>query len=130
MKNMFKIAGIMVFTLVILAGCRTANVYNVQNKTIESEKKLSSAEVYKRIKYAGNVKGWIIKKVKPGLAEGKINLRKHSAVVEIPYSANSFSIKYKESMNLNYDSTKGVIHQNYNGWIQNLENAINLELSK
>ena len=42
----------------------------------------------------------------------------------------SYSIDYKNSLNLKYDSTKNTIHKNYNGWIQNLDNAIQVQLSQ
>jgi hypothetical protein len=48
-------------------------------------------------------------------------------VVDIPYSAKSYSITYKSSSNLNYDGT--TIHSNYNGWVQNLHKAINTQLN-
>jgi hypothetical protein len=56
-----------------------------------------------------------------------LDLRTHHAVVEIAYNAKSYSIAYKESNNLNYDGKS--IHRNYNGWIHNLQNAINVELN-
>jgi len=54
-------------------------------------------------------------------------LRKHVAVVEIPYSSKSYTIRYRSSENL--DEKDGVIHKNYNGWIQNLTRGINAQLS-
>lgn len=127
MKKYLKLGGIALTGLLLLSGCRSTTVYNVENSPIEM--KVSTDKVYDAIKMAGNSKGWIITKIKPGLAMGKLNVRKHQAVIEIPYTANSFSIKYKDSLNLNYDATSGEIHKNYNGWIQNLENAINFQLS-
>ena len=58
---------------------------------------------------------------------GTILLRNHTAVVEIPYSANDYSVKYRSSANLN--EANGNIHKNYNGWIQNLTRGINAQLS-
>ncbi len=128
MKKLVKYGVIALLGLFVLTGCRTAAVYNVNNSAIEA--KASSTKVYDAIKNAGLSKGWIITQAKPGLAIGTLNIRRHKAVVEIPYTSKSFSIKYKNSMNLNYDASKNIIHNNYNGWVQNLENAINLELSK
>jgi len=128
MKKIVKYGSIALLSLFVLTGCRTASVYNVDNSVIQAN--TSSSKVYAAIKNAGLSKGWIITKVSPGLAMGTINLRSHKAVVEIPYTNKSFSIKYKNSLNLKYDSTKNEIHKNYNGWVQNLENAINLELSR
>jgi len=127
MKKILKLGAISIAGLLLLTGCRTAAVYNVDNSPISMS--VSSDKVYNAIKMAGNSKGWIITKVSSGLAMGKLNVRKHQAVVEIPYTSNSFSIKYKDSLNLKYDAQTEQIHNNYNGWIQNLENAINFQLS-
>lgn len=128
MKKFVKYGVIALLSLLVLTGCRTAAVYNVNKSPIVG--KASSSKVYNAIKNAGLSKGWIITQVKPGLAMGTINIRRHRAVVEIPYNSRSFSINYKNSINLNYDGSKNIIHNNYNGWVQNLENAINLELSR
>lgn len=127
MRKVLKLSGAVLAGLLFLSGCRGAAVYNVENSPIEA--KVPSSKVYDAIKMAGASKGWIITNVKPGLAMGKLNARSHSAVVEIPYTENSFSIRYKDSTDLNYDASNNQIHQNYNGWIKNLENAINLQLS-
>ena len=55
-------------------------------------------------------------------------LREHTAVVDIPYSARSYSIVYKRSDKLN--EMNGTIHSNYNGWVQNLDRAIRTEMSR
>lgn len=70
----------------------------------------------------------------PGHIIGTLNLRSHQAVVDIPYNTRVYSILYKSSKNLlrDYpvrsrldvvDVAEG-IHPNYNGWIENLDNAI------
>ena len=50
-------------------------------------------------------------------------------MVDIKYDHKSYSIDYKDSTNLNHDAAKGQIHRNYNGWIQNLDKAIQAQLS-
>lgn len=67
----------------------------------------------------------------PGKIAGKLNLRAHQTVVDIAYDATSSYIRYKSSKGLLYgeaDHTSGQetreIHKNYNGWIENLDNAI------
>ncbi len=64
--------------------------------------------------------------VRPGLIEATLVLRTHSATVEIPYSPKSYSIEYKTSTNLQADGN--VIHQNYNGWVENLDRGIRVQL--
>ena len=75
---------------------------------------------------AGSQLGWVMTPVRPGLVSGRLDLRTHIAVVDVPYDAKSYSIKYKESTNLNADGAN--IHKNYNGWIENLDRNIRAEL--
>ena len=58
----------------------------------------------------------------PGRFRGTLDLRSHQAVVEIPYDTRRFTIRYVTSTNL--DASPGMIHRNYNGWVQNLQAAI------
>ena len=110
----------------LVAGCRTAPVVNVVDAPITANKPPSMKDVQDAITRAGVALGWKIEPVKPGLMQGTLNLRTHTAVVEIPYSSTAFSIKYKDSVNLNY--TGDSIHSNYNGWIQNLDKGIRTQL--
>lgn len=127
MKKMLKIGVATILGALLFVGCTSVAVYNVDQEQVETS--ASADKVYKAIKRAGYTKGWQVSQVKPGLAQAKINLRQHMALVEIPYSKDSFSIVYKNSMNLNYDSAKGTIHRNYNGWVKNLENQIRFEMA-
>ena len=128
---MRKLAFIAAALVLALAGCmRTAPIYNVDNAPITSgsAKALGAAQVRQAIIAAGSSLGWRIGDAGPGRLEGTLNLRTHTAVVDIPYSAGSYSIKYKRSENLN--EANGAIHSNYNGWIQNLDKAIRTELAR
>jgi hypothetical protein len=114
---------------VALAGCNTMPIMNVDQAaaTNASGKALSHDQVRGAIVRAGASLGWQMKDEGGNRLVGTIQLRKHSAVVEIPYSANSYSIKYRSSEGL--DEKGGVIHKNYNGWIQNLNRGINAQLA-
>ena len=112
--------------VLLLASCRTADVYNVQNAPGAS-KPVSMADVEMAIRRAGHGLGWQIVPQGPGKAEGTLVLREHRAVVDITYDVKSYSITYKDSSNLHYDGK--TIHSNYNGWIQNLDKAIRAQLS-
>jgi len=128
MSNL-KWAAIVVSTLVLLvSGCGTQPVYNVSDSPVAASKPNPSLdEVGKAIQRAGVALGWQIKETKPGHMLGTLYLRKHVAVVDINYSVKSYSIKYKDSTELNYDGAN--IHKNYNGWIQNLDKGIRAQLS-
>lgn len=129
MNNIFKILLVMVMGLFVFVGCTSKNIYNVVDNPISVKKGITEEQVYKAIKTAGIGLGWQITKVESGLAQGQLNLRSHVAIVEIPYNTASYSIKYKNSTNLNYNADKNSIHRNYNGWIQNLDNAIKTQLN-
>lgn len=128
---MKKLVGLSAIILVLLfmSGCRSGTVMNVVNAPVEVAKETSDDKIYNAIKNAGLSLGWIVKKSEPGIATAQLNLRKHMALVEIKYDNNNYSINYKNSMHLKYDPAKNTIHNNYNGWIQNLNNAIQVQLS-
>ena len=95
-----------------LAACRTAPVYNVENDTFTTTAPSLDAAA-KMISSAGSSPGHIL---------GRLPIRSHLAVIDINFDVERYSIHYKDSTNLKYDGT--TIHTNYNGWIENLQNAI------
>ena len=110
-------------------GCRSSIVKNVHDAPMPftTENKPSIEQIKKAIIVAGSGLGWRIKSQSPGHLIGTLNLREHTAIVDIKYTTENFSITYNSSTNLNYDGTN--IHSNYNGWIQNLEKAIIVQIS-
>ena len=115
--------------ILVAAGCRGAvPVYNVTEAPVAASKPNPSLDdVGKAVQRAGATLGWQMKQTKPGHMLGTLNLRKHVAVVDVNYSAQSYSVNYKDSTELDYDGQN--IHPNYNGWIQNLDKAIKAQLS-
>jgi len=122
--------GLVLVVMGLLAGCTRA-IYNVNNATVAapSGRTLTMPEIKKAIMAAGAGLGWKVKEESPGHLVGTLRLRTHTAVVDIPYSIETYSITYKSSSNLQYDPEDGVIHKNYNGWISNLEKAIKTHLA-
>lgn len=118
-----------IFVLAVSLTACSAPIKNVDNAAVTavSNKTLSSVEVRSAIVRAGAALGWQIKDESPTTLVGTLHLRKHTAVVEIPYSSDSYSIKYRSSENL--QAKDGSIHKNYNGWIQNLTRGINAQLA-
>ena len=113
------------------AGCfRCDPILNITSApaTAANGKVLSPEQVKASIIRAGAALGWQMKDEAPGKITATIMLRKHTANIEIPYSAKEYSIVYKDSTNL--DATgDGTIHKNYNGWITNLNKGITTQLS-
>ena len=122
MKRTFINIALLIGLALAVASCRVKPVYNVDEATLPIAAGHSLEEISQAIKLAGSGLGWEVKEKSSGHNVGTLHLREHKAVVDITYTTEDFSIKYKNSVNLKYDGTK--IHQNYNGWIQNLERAI------
>jgi hypothetical protein len=111
----------------LLASCRTAPLYNVEQSSFNTTEQHSLAEITDAVQQAGARLGWQMNVERPGLIIGTLNLRSHQAMVEIPYDTSGFAIQYQNSTNLNYDGT--TIHKNYNSWVQNLEREIRIQVS-
>jgi hypothetical protein len=129
-KKLF-LASLIIVGGLFYAGCSTIQqpLYNVQGASVQSfdGKKLTKAQVEKAILQAGSQRGWVMKKVKDGVISATLYARQHMALVEITYSAASYNISYKNSQNLDYDGVN--IHKNYNTWIRNLDNSIQINLN-
>ncbi|MCZ6802001.1 MAG: hypothetical protein O7F12_16090 [Nitrospirae bacterium] len=130
MKRMAWNLGLVLVVMGLLAGCTSA-IYNVNNATVAGPTggTLTMPEIKKAIMTAGAGLGWNVKEESPGHLVGTLHLRTHTAVVDIPYSTETYNITYKSSSNLLYDPEDGTIHSNYNGWIENLDKAIKNQLA-
>ena len=120
----FWLAGVMV----LLVACTLHPIRNVTDAPVPKSG-LTDEQVATAIKKAGSGLGWAMADKGPGKIEGTLNLRKHTAVVDIAYNPKTYSITYKDSTDLQYNPKKQEIHRNYNGWIQNLDNAIKTQLA-
>lgn len=122
-------SGILFACVVLIAvmGCRGGGqIYNVKDAPITTAtgKELTLEQVTKAIVEAGAGLTWTMAIVKPGQIVGTLNLRSHTAVVDITYNTKTYDVTYKNSVNLKYNAEKNTIHENYRGWIMNLDNAI------
>lgn len=127
---MLKFAKVCALLLAVtLAGCSTAPIHNVIEAPAVSAtgRNLTREQVRSAIVRAGSALGWQLRDDGPNTLVGTLTLRTHTAVVEIPYSPSTYSIKYRSSVNLN--EAGGSIHKNYNGWIQNLTRGITAQLA-
>jgi hypothetical protein len=89
--------------LLAVMGCRGgAQLYEVKDTPVQTAtgKDVTLEQVQKAIIESGAKLGWIMAVTKPGEILGTLNLRSHSAVVTIPFSTTSYSIRYKDSTNL------------------------------
>lgn len=114
--------------LALAAGCTSRPIRNVMAEpvVVTTGKTATPDNVRDAIMRAGAGLGWNMRPAGPGVIDGTLNLRTHSAQIEVQYTTQSYNIVYKSSTNL--DAANGQIHKNYNGWIENLDNAIRREL--
>jgi uncharacterized lipoprotein YajG len=124
------IAVFLAVAALVFAGCSTTQpIHNVQSSPIilPPGKTVTQQEVTTAIMRAGTRLGWQMQPEGPGKLSGRIALRTHTAVINVEHDTKSYSIKYRDSTNL--DAKDGMIHKNYNGWIQNLDKNIRAELT-
>ncbi len=105
-----------------LGHARTHPIENVESAPIPQG--IDPGKIENAIVMGGKQRGWLSKKVTDRHLEATINVRKHSATVDIKWTDAGYSITYKDSQNLKYKD--GKIHSNYNIWVRNL----NLDIQK
>ncbi|WP_024954794.1 hypothetical protein [Sulfurospirillum arcachonense] len=128
MKKILKLGFLIALVMALFTGCRTAPIRNYNSPVVPNASTITLDKVAKEIINAGASLGWQMKKVKDGEIIGTIYLRTHMAQIKIPYTTKNYRIEYMNSKELNYDASTGVIHTNYNGWVKNLNNAIQVRL--
>lgn len=91
-------------------------------------------QVKQAIQAAASTKNWSITPQPDGklLATLSVQGGKHVIVAEITYAADKYSINYKDSTNMKFGTRddQAVIHPFYNKWVQELKEAIRVELIK
>lgn len=126
---MTKFKWLLVLFVAALAACTSAPIQNIEGAPIvtASGKAPSMQQVQSAILNAGTALGWQIANEKPGRMTGRLNLRTHQAVVDIEHDVKQYSIKYRDSVDLG--AKDGMIHKNYNGWVQNLDRTIRAQFN-
>ena len=96
----------------------------------------TAEDVRKAILAASTATGrhWVIAEPVPGQMTATYHVRTHTVVTDIRYSPTSFSVAYRDSVNMKYSpggpSGTGVIHPFYNQWVQDFVRAIQSELAR
>jgi uncharacterized protein YceK len=120
---------LLAFTVLLaLSGCGTsAKILNIPKQEVHQT--LSKQDMSKVIMRAGHSRGWEMNRISDSIIESTYKRRGFSVTCTISYTALSYQIEYKESEGLKYNEQSKTIHRNYNSWILNLKNQIELELS-
>jgi hypothetical protein len=113
----------------LATGCTSKPILNIENRGVQATAGQTREDLQAAILRAGVSSKWGMKVISPGLIEAQLINREHQAVVDISFSATEYSIRYKDSRDLNY-KPKGTIHRNYNRWVARLSQLISREISR
>jgi hypothetical protein len=130
MKSIRVFALAIVSTLA-LSACTSNPLMNLNDRPIPSRydgQPQTMDSVTKSIIAGCMEKGWACQQTAPGVIDASITVRKHRAMAEINFNVRRYSIVYKDSYLLDYNSRRNTIHRNYNRWINNLDHAIHTQL--
>ena len=117
-------------TILLVSGCaRNQVIHNITDAPVipSSALSLTIEQVRNTIISAAHAKNWQVQQIDDGHMLATVKVRKHTAVVDIYYSTDTYSIIYNNSEALR---KKGdTIHRNYNKWIIKLNKVIRLKLN-
>jgi len=121
-RNAAIVLSLLVMTLA--APCEAKRLLEIKDVAVRAppQQPPTLEQVQRAILEALDSKGWQGKVERPGLIRGEH--RTHHAVVEIPYSTRSYSIRYVSSQGLGYNPASKTIRHNYNSWVQKLQRRI------
>lgn len=128
-------AGLLASTAYARSPVPVVNHENVAVTTGTGRAFLSADEVKAAIiAAAGRTQyGWSVTDGEAGTLVATTRVRgKHTAVASISYNSSSYSVTYRDSSDLNFKVVNGVpkIHPNYNVWVQQLVDAIRVQLQQ
>lgn len=124
--EIWKKLAVLVTLGLLLAACRTEAVYEVRNRPLPTvaQNTLNNTQLERIFIEAALARNWRVEVVQPGLIKASMNIRnKHTAVSDIHFNRNGYSILLSSSQNLKQDSS-GQIHRTYNKIVQVLEREI------
>ncbi|MEO3473573.1 hypothetical protein AAFN86_17025 [Roseomonas sp. CAU 1739] len=104
-----------------LGACREAPIYDSVGGQFVGNGNMAERESQIR-RAAATQTGWTIQPVRYGLLRGTNVWRDHQMVVDIAFDVRTFSIRYVNSVNLDYNGVR--IHSAYNDRVRALEAAI------
>jgi hypothetical protein len=115
--------------LAVSACQRTEPIYNVENRpaAVPTSTSPSFEIIGDAIVRAAAATGWTLEAIGPDRYRGTIGWHTHTAVVNITYTDQSYSIVLDQSQNLLEGD--GQIHRNYNRRVAQLEAEIDRQLS-
>ena len=109
--------------LFAVGGCRSvAPVEQVNDAPFfAASKNADLNQITQKILEIGKHRKFGMKVIAPGHIEALYAKREVRAVMDIKYTTEHFSITYKDSSNLKYNSATNTISSHYNKWVNTLK---------
>ena len=129
-----SLTALLVLGVLSVAGCRYEPVSNINDapyglSATSTPRTLTMEDYEKAVIRAGVRRGWVFERVEEGHLIGTNTVRgKHTAVVDLKFDAETYSITLNRADNLNHNASTNQIHPNYNHWVRNLAKDIRTEV--
>ena len=118
---------LVVLTLLLVAGCVTKPIQNVENRPIPlTAQQMSLERIEALIITSGQLRGWQMRREAPGHLSASQIQPKYSATVDIRFDQRAYTIMHRSSSGLK--EKDGTIHTRYNNWIMVLQHDIDTRL--
>jgi hypothetical protein len=132
MKRLCLRASIAVCLIVAVAAC-TAPIRRVESSNYGwgPRKEVTIEQMQATIEKTARNLGWTLSDVKPGSFVAKREWGpggRHSIAVDVVYDRKAFSIRYKDSKQMDYSGSS--IHHTYNDMVERLRDDIKASISK
>lgn len=134
--HLFKIA-LIALLLALTAPAQAAAPVPIVNYsdvviTTGSGKPPTAEQVKQAFIAGGNARRWTFSEPGSNQLIGSLSWGSHTLLVTIAYTPQSYSITYRDSINLKYgmEDGKPVIHPRYNTYVQELMTRFRIELSR
>jgi len=107
---------------------RSANMVELGRQEVVTfdGRPLTPDSMRKAILYGGLTRRWTAVGEQPGVLSLQASNGGHQVVVDVAYDAKTYEIRYKSSVDMNYEQVDGKvsIHPKYNQWVKDLSTAI------
>ena len=123
-----KVVFLLCFLLFLFSGCIEPQIVRpIEDVQVTRVSKRAMSEII----CSGALRlGWVAKESAPHVIRCTLSLHGHVVVVDVPYTENTFSIRYVSSENMGYDEKTQTIHRKYVQWIRNLRKQILTEAAR
>ncbi|MFK3972178.1 hypothetical protein ACI2KS_15775 [Pseudomonas sp. NPDC087358] len=119
-------ASLIILALLSTAAC-TSKAVVTPDRTLATNLHADQEQVKQAILTTLVKRQWSVQRVGPDLVQAQITVRgQFHAEIDIPYTADHYQIRYRDSREMNYKD--GKIHKNYNRWVRLLDKGILNEL--